>query len=248
MVAAEFIDAHFHLDLFKDPAPIIAECEARSILTIAVTNAPSVFFHTQRLASSTKLIRASVGLHPELVHSHAHELPDMLRLMSETRFIGEVGLDYCTTDETLRAKQRKVFEAILDRAASLGDRVLSIHSRRAAGDVIKSVGTAFKGVAILHWFSGSSRELDRAIEAGFYFSVNPAMVQSKSGRTLIAGIPAERLLTETDGPFVEIKGTKLTPRSVQQAVNGVAEVWGASVESVARTIRDNLKRLGLIEM
>ena len=73
---------------------------------------------------------AAIGLHPELVVSHAHELPDLLRMIDQTRYVGEVGLDYVTPDVTLRRKQRRVFEAILKRSAELGDRVLTVHSRR----------------------------------------------------------------------------------------------------------------------
>src|SRR4051812_25504019 len=124
-----FVDAHFHLDLQKDPRGVVARCEAAGIYTIAVTNAPSVFCHTETLAKGTKFVRAAVGLHPELVATHDGELPTLLELIPSTRYVGEVGLDYVTRDLELRKRQRKVFEATLGRCAELRGRVISVHSR-----------------------------------------------------------------------------------------------------------------------
>ncbi len=236
----KLVDTHFHLDLSKQPAAVVSDCEARAIYTVAVTNAPSVFAHTQRLAAPTKYVRAAVGLHPELVASHAHELPELLRLMDQTRYVGEVGLDYVTPDVALRRKQREVFEAVLHRCADFGDRVLTVHSRRAAADVIACVGCAFPGTVILHWFSGSGRDLRAGLDAGCYFSVNPAMLRSERGRKLLSDIPRDRLLTETDGPFVDVGGRPAVPADVHLVVEAVAGMWGVDTSEVANTILSNL--------
>ena len=235
------VDAHFHLDLCKDPAAVLSQCEMLGIFTIAVTNAPSVFPHTEQLAAPTKHVRAAVGLHPELASSHFHELPDLLRLVEQTRYIGEIGLDYGTPDPSIRQRQREVFEAVLRRAADFGDRILSVHSRRAANDVIACVGTAFPGTVVLHWFSGSRRELYAGLQAGYYFSVNSAMVKSEKGRRLVREIPSERLLTETDGPFVEVEGRPAVPSDVGSIIDGIAQVWEVDRTVVASTILANLR-------
>ena len=174
----KLVDTHFRSHLCKDPPAVLSQCESLGVYTIAVTNAPSVFVYTQRLAGPTKHVRAALGLHPELVTSHSHELPDLLHLMGQTRYIGEIGLDYVTLDVAVRQQQREVFETILRRSADFGDRILTVHSRRAATDVIACVGTAFPGTVILHWFSGSRRELHAGLQAGCYYSVNSAMIKS----------------------------------------------------------------------
>lgn len=75
-----------------------------------------------------------------------------------------------------------------------------MHSRRAAKDVIEVIGESFRGRVILHWYQDSFRELERALERGFYFSVNEAMLfRSERSRGVVARIPYDRLLTETDG-------------------------------------------------
>lgn len=117
------------------------------------------------------------------------------RTVERTRYVGEIGLDYVTSDPQNRARQREVFAAIVERCTSLGNKVLTIHSRRSAADVIAIVGPGFRGKAILHWFSGTAAQLQRAAEAGFLFSVNPSMMSSKNGRTLAAGMPRDHVLT-----------------------------------------------------
>ena len=114
-----FVDAHCHVDLFPQPARIVELAEAQRVYTIAVTNAPSVFEHTARLASGTKYIRPALGLHPELVHSHKHELDQFRAYLPQTRYVGEVGLDYSTPDQDIRLQQRRVLATI----ASVGRRI-----------------------------------------------------------------------------------------------------------------------------
>ena len=101
-----FVDAHCHIDLFPLPEQIVEQAEAHRIYTIAVTNAPSVFAHTAGLASGSKYIRPAIGLHPELVHSHSHELDQFRSHLAHTRYVGEVGLDYTTSDHEVRLLQR----------------------------------------------------------------------------------------------------------------------------------------------
>src|ERR1700683_2400911 len=125
-----YLDSHFHLDLFPEPARVLGALRDGGHHVIAVTNAPSVFAATAALVASTERIHAAVGMHPELIATHAHELPLMLQLLSQTRFVGEIGLDYVTTDETDKSQQRKVFAEIVNRCDQAGDKILTIHSRR----------------------------------------------------------------------------------------------------------------------
>src|SRR3954471_19043262 len=68
------VDAHCHIDLYQNPKAVVAQAEALAIRTIAVTNAPSVFTYTRDLTAGCRYVRPAAGLHPELVHSHGHEL------------------------------------------------------------------------------------------------------------------------------------------------------------------------------
>lgn len=240
---AVFVDTHCHVDLYPDAGPILAEAESRRVLVVAVTNVPSVFFHTQKLSERCPYLLPAVGLHPELVATHALELDRILPLLEQTRFVGEVGLDYVTTDQGLRARQRDVFGKILDRCSTLGGKVITVHSRRAAGDVIAAVGEGFNGSVILHWFSGTLREAERALGIGCYFSVNTAMLSGKSSSQLLAALPKERVLTETDGPFVGSGKSPATPAHTARVVSHLATVWRVTEMEAREIVMANFARI-----
>lgn len=239
---AVLVDSHCHVDLYPDAGPILAEAESHRILVVAVTNAPSVYFHTKRLAERCPFLLPAVGLHPELVATHGHEIDRLLPLLEETQFVGEVGLDYVTTDQGLREQQRVVFTKILDRCATLGGKVITVHSRRSASDVISSVGDGFNGSVILHWFSGTPREAERALKIGCYFSVNTAMLTAKSSLQLLSALPRDRVLTETDGPFISIRKTPVTPFQTATVVTHLATLWSIQEEEVRALLLANFNR------
>jgi TatD DNase family protein len=238
-----FVDAHCHVDLYENPASVVEEASQNRVFTIAVTNAPSVFFHTEKLVSTSRYVRAAVGLHPELIHSHSHELDAMWPLLDRTRYVGEIGLDYTTSDPALRNTQRRVFSAILDACAGSRDKILTVHSRRAAADVISSIGPNYPGRVILHWFSGSNVEADRGIAYGAFFSVNPAMLGSKRGRALIERIPRERILTESDGPFVSVAEGPARPLHARSTVGTLAALWNIALAEAAMVVFQNFSSL-----
>lgn len=237
------VDTHCHIDLYPQPENVIAEIEANGIYTIAVTNAPSVFHYTADLTKHSKYIRAAAGLHPELVHSHGKEIDLLWPLLDQTRYVGEVGLDHTTTDESIRLYQRNTFVQILDRCSVYGNKVLTVHSRRAAGQVISLVGKNYPGKVILHWFSGSKKELQQAINFDLYFSVNSAMLSSQKGQSLIAEMPPDRILTESDGPFVSIAKTPASPLHINKVLENLAACWQLSVEETSTKIITNFRNL-----
>ena len=237
------VDAHCHIDLLKDPVAEVASAENRKRFTIAVTNAPSVFFHTRDLCRGKSFVYAALGLHPELIASHAHELPRFREHITESIFVGEIGLDYVTIDEALRRRQRDVFYEIVRCAAEHGGRVLSIHSRRSAGDVLNLLGSGTKNSAIIHWFSGTRKELERGIDAGCFFSANAAMLGSKRGRTILSAIPRERVLTETDAPFARVSGRPSTPDDIDAAISMLADAWRTTIEEARAAVESNFRSL-----
>lgn len=237
---SNLVDAHCHLDLFPDPVALARRINERRIHTIAVTNAPSVFSHTERLAAGSAYLHAAVGLHPELVATHAHELERIRPALERTRYVGEVGLDYTTNDLALRARQREVFTKILGYCAELGDKTITVHSRRAVADTIDTIGERFPGRVILHWFTGTRKELERALRFGLYLSVNAAMVQTQKGRDLIAAMPRERVLTESDGPFVRVGAKSADPTSAMLVVQYLARTWRCADDDVERQVLRNL--------
>lgn len=233
-------DMHCHVDLYPDFQEVIDESEQQCIYTLAVTNTPSVFPRCAELLKGRRFIRPAVGLHPELAVQRRGELSRIPDLLHETRYVGEVGLDFLTQDTDERRVQKEVFAAILDMAAGCGDRVLTVHSRRAAAEVVAMIGPNYPGTVILHWYSGSLSVLAEAIQCGHYFSVNPAMITSKAGRKIVQMIPREHILLETDGPFVQVGGIPARPRDVRMIVSALAALWQEEVARVHVRLKQNL--------
>lgn len=236
------IDTHCHVDLYPDYKKIIAEAERLQIETIAVTTTPSVYSRCVELTKASRLVHPAIGLHPELVANRHRELSVFVDLIHETRFVGEVGLDYCTKDEEERRLQRCVFGHILEVCARSGDKILTIHSRRAAAEVVAMIGPSFPGTAILHWFTGSAATARDALSYGLYFSVNPTMPASARGRELLRLLPRDRVLTETDGPFVIINGVPARPPDVYTVLERLADCWGISIKDAAVVVSRNYCR------
>jgi TatD DNase family protein len=107
---------------------------------------------------------------------------------------------------------------------SIADRVLSVHSRGAEAETIAALTDA--GVtAILHWYSGALKHAERALEAGLYFSVNAAMLRTHKGSRLIRALPRERVLTETDGPYVAHGARASALPTYRRSCGDLAGAW-----------------------
>jgi TatD DNase family protein len=241
------VDTHCHVDLYPDPASIIGDSERHQVYTIAVTNTPSVFNRLCELVGDARFVRASLGLHPELAAQRHPELELFAKLLPRTRYIGEVGLDYQTTVESERAIQRRVLGAVIEQCDEAGGKIVTVHSRRAANDVVDAFGASFRGRYILHWYSGALGTLRRALANGAYISVNPAMTRSRRGLALISEVPRERVLTETDGPFVTLGAegalAPARPPDVAFVVEALAQAWAVESEEARAAIYQNFTTL-----
>lgn len=238
------IDFHCHLDLYQERGAIVRECAARGMYVLSVTTTPSAWHGTSALTRDVPRIRTALGLHPQLAHERKGELDLFERLLPSARYVGEIGLDGAPEFRGFRADQEHVFGRILELCRDAGGRVMSIHSRRAASTVLDVLsGSPGAGVAVLHWFSGSPRERDRASGAGCWFSVGRPMLETKSGRALVEGMPRDRVLTESDGPFAQVSGRPSVPWDVASTVDAMADLWSVEPDVLRRTLSENLRRL-----
>jgi len=196
------------------------------------------------LAKPTKYVRAALGLHPEIVEKFHYEVDALCDLIPETRYVGEIGLDGSPEHAASFDLQKSVLDKILFACEANGGRIITLHSRGAASEVLDKLDKYREaGVPILHWFSGSLKELEKAIRLGCWFSVGPAMLNSKRGMELAANMPQDRILTETDGPFTQQKGKPYMPWDVAIAVEKLGLIWGIDTQKAQSQIRSNLQRL-----
>jgi len=245
-IAANGFDFHCHVDLFPDPAAVIADCDRDRIVTLAVTTTPKAWTRNRRWTERSSFVIPAIGLHPELADQRRAEIALVEQLMAETPFVGEIGLDGSRPHRHTLPIQNEVFSRALRSAQSLGARVLTIHSRRACREVLASLAehtTAERVLPILHWFSGSVATAAEAARLGCYFSINHRMLAADTGISLIRSLPADRLLTETDSPFTEIENRRSEPRDVMTIISWLAQLRSLPVEEMKRTVAANAERV-----
>lgn len=240
------IDTHFHLDLMDNMQSLIREFRDNDVGIIAVGTTPKAFERERRFCVSARNIRVGLGLHPQLMAEREREIELFLNLVKESRYIGEIGLDFNMDFFASKEQQITCFRKIAKTCADEGGKVLSIHSLKSARVVIEELNNvrAFaNNICIFHWFTGSPGERKRAIEAGAYFSINPNMVRTKNGQETIKTVPSDRILLETDAPFtMKFDSAKGLKTELEKLVIKISEVRGQDARG---RIEDNSMRLFL---
>jgi TatD DNase family protein len=238
-------DFHCHLDLFQNPDEAFRQCEQLQLFTLTMTTTPQAWKQNMLWAQGNEYVRVGLGLHPELIGQRGNEAEMLLSLLPKTRWVGEIGVDGSPQYRGSYKKQLDIFERIVGECNSLGNKVLSIHSRRAPKSVLEIL-SAFpkKGDVkyILHWFSGSKVQAKQAIELGCFFSINESMVSNERSLKLLEVIPSDRILIETDEPF-RTPQPELRIQQFQRTVSRYAEWIGYSSPVILDTIHKTSLRL-----
>lgn len=248
-----YIDTHCHLDLFPGIREHPQTEDTDGIKTITVTNAPYLFAPNQALFAQSRNIRVALGFHPEALGDQrllAQQKPQ-LRLFDEhlasTRYVGEVGLDGSATWKHTWAAQLAVLQHVSAQCEQMGGKIITAHSRGAVAEVVGQLAPlhlrAQQNRLILHWFSGTYHELQVAVQAGAYFSVNHRMVHTKKGKDLIASMPQARVLTETDAPFTFDAQIRSRKQSLMTTVDALASIWETSHEQAQTLVWANFQAL-----
>lgn len=246
MTSKRLVDFHCHLDLYPDHEELVRECDRLEVFTLAVTTTPRAWHRNHELASKTRYVRAALGLHPQLVAMRSAEIALWEELLPNSRYVGEVGLDAGPRFYRSLDQQKQVFEHILRKCAAAGGKILTIHSVRAATpvlDLLEEHLPQSRGASVLHWFTGTKAEAKRAVELGCYFSINIEMLRNERHTALIMGLPQDRLLTETDGPFVKGAEGTMRPRDVTLTLESLARLLGLEADDLATKIQGNLRQL-----
>lgn len=246
MIQSYFIDTHCHLDLFQDIKHKVAFENNLPIKTITVTNSPSFFEPNIDLFRNLTNIRVALGLHPELVSNYHSQIDQLGKLITKTKYIGEIGLDGSKEYKGSFDEQVEIFKAILLLVKKSGEKILTIHSRNASKEVIDMTSTYLKNSdckIILHWFTGNYTDLQNGISQGYFFSINHKMANSEKGKEIISRIPLSQLLTETDAPFTF--NSKITNRldSLKNTIENIAKIKNLSQEKIKSIIMNNFKIL-----
>lgn len=216
-VTINLVDYHCHLDLYSDSEGVFAECLQHGVAALAVTTTPHAWPKNKEMAERFPVVRVALGLHPQLVAERGAEIRIFEKFFSETRFIGELGLDAGPQFYRSINQQKQIFEKVLQMGNEAGGRILSVHAVRTTRDILALVEKHLlqeRGRVVLHWFNGTNSEAELAARLGCYFSVNAQMLASPKRQPIVAGLPLQRILTETDGPSTNVgESGRYFPRS-----------------------------------
>lgn len=251
-----FVDSHCHLNyagLIEDQDAVIARARDAGVATMLnISTRASEWDAIVGTAERHDHIWASIGIHPHEADTHEHVDTERLvaaTIQAKVVAIGETGLDYYY-DKSDRERQRRSFRSHIVAARESG-LPLIVHTRDAEEDTYALLSDemgkgAFTGV--IHCFTASHDFAEKALSLGLYISLS-GIVTFKNAKDLQATaltIPAERLLIETDAPFlapVPHRGRTCEPAFVADTARFLATLRGESVEQLAATTSANFHQL-----
>lgn len=254
-------DSHCHIagDEFAADLPeVVARAHSAGVtraLVILAAEDDAEIARAGTVLAAWPACRFAVGVHPHHAKAFAHD-PDAaavtvaarLDVLPEARAVGEIGLDY-HYDFSPREVQHAVFRAQL-RLALTRDLPIVIHTREAEADTLRILAEEGRDRVrgVFHCFTGDPAAAARALATGFYLSIPGVATFPKAEalRQAIAVVPGDRLLVETDSPYlapIPFRGKRNEPAHVARVVAVVAEVRGETVAVVAARTHENFERL-----
>ena len=249
-----YFDSHSHIQFpdYEEDLPEVIEralkAEVEGIIVVGTTIDDSQ--QAIALARQYPELYAAVGIHPSDTDDVNDELIDMLTLLLEQPSvvaIGEVGLDYYRS-EVAQEQQKRVMTRFIRFARELGKPII-IHQRSAEEDLYQIVRDEGGGEVsgVMHCFSGDVKMAAQMLDLGFYisFAGNISFKNFKQ-QEVIREVPLEKLLLETDAPFLSpepYRGKRNEPAHLHYTVEAAAKILGLSPKDVARETTGNAKRL-----
>ena len=250
-----FIDTHAHL---QDALKIRLD---EVIQNAKLNNVQKIICASYDLSSSYDAVNIStkyegvfvaIGVHPENCEEYNDEIEQELEKLCENTnviAIGEIGLDYHYTKQN-KDVQKQVFI----RQIKLADRLnlpVVIHTRDAIGDtleIVEKYKQYFRHGGVFHCFHGSIEVLNKIIKLGFYVSYGGAITFSNANslREVVKATPVERLLTETDCPYmapVPLRGTENEPKNIPIIAQKISEIKNIEINNLEKILEENTQKI-----
>jgi TatD DNase family protein len=238
------IDTHAHLTALDDPDEAVERAAAMGVTRILTIGTDIEDCHKALvLAERHDGVHAILGIHPhEAGTATADDIVELRELLQHPKAVavGETGLDWFR-DHAPRDDQRRLFAAELQLAAELGKPVV-IHTRAANDDTLEALGD-FAGTVVLHCFS-SPRMLPTALGRNWYvsFAGNATFPKAVDLRLAATEVPAERLLAETDSPYLApqpVRGRRNEPANVVHTLAALAHARDEDQSELEQQIERN---------
>lgn len=260
-----YVDVHAHLthEAFEADKDAVAARAAEAGVEVVIVNGlePKSNREVLELAERLPNVKAACGIYP--VDAIAHRIdadrwaydfdpPEAFDVDAEIAWIdahahqmvaiGECGLDqYWVKDQA--AEQERVLRGLIEVALK-HDLPVILHSRKAEARTFEILQEMDVKKADFHCYGGKLKLAQRIAEAGYYLSIPPVVVRGESFQRLASKLPLDRLLTETDCPYMgPDKDARNEPANVPRGIAAMAEARGISAEAMAEAVRDNCRRL-----
>ena len=256
VAARPLVDSHCHLDYLErdgDIDPVVTRALEAGVGTmVTICTKLSEFDRIEAIARRFPRVYCSVGVHPHEADKECQETPDrLLELAAHDKVvgIGETGLDYYY-EHSAREAQQVSFRSHIAAARETG-LPLIVHARDADDDTVAVLKDEYaKGAfpGVIHCFTAGPALAKAALEIGFYISL-AGIVTFKSAESLrdtVRHVPLDRLLVETDSPFlapVPKRGKTNEPANVVYTADALAKLCGVEVAEFADMTTDNFFRL-----
>ncbi len=198
------------------------------------------------LAKKVKDVYTTVGIHPEYASKTTkQDIEKINALASEEKVvaIGEIGLDYHFETDN-KEKQKEIFIAQI-KIAKAHNLPICIHTRDAKEDtyeILKKYSDIIVKPSIMHCFSEDWEYAKKFLDLGFYISFSGNITYKKSDRSFVKDIPLDRILVETDSPYLSpepLRGTKNEPKNVKLTAQKLADLYEMDYEKFEKITRDN---------
>jgi TatD DNase family protein len=243
------IDVHCHLEqneYEKDRDEVIEKCKRELKAVITCCCHPDDFDLTMKMVEKYKnFVFATVSIHPEYIKEIEHlRVDDFLKRIEENKEkivgIGETGLDFIIEEPEWREKQKELFIKFIDLAKNL-NLPLVIHARKAFAEAIEILEKFGTKRVLMHFFTAKEL-LPKIVKNGWSISVNTTLLNSKKIKKIVRDLPIEKIMTETDSPWLGPNGTRNDPTSVKFVIEKIAEIKKIDFKEV-----DNITTQNVIE-
>ena len=242
-----YIDCHCHLDLLKSLGNVIERAKAKRVKLI-VANGVDVETNRKVVKYANKFseVRAALGVYPiDALKMNKRELDkeiEFIRTNSDNIIaIGEVGIDWKESSEV--KKQEENFRKFVKLSIEL-DKPVIVHSRKAEERCIEILEEEKAKKVVMHCFSGKFKLVKRIVDNGWFLTIPTCVTRSEQFQKIASEMPIEKLLCETDSPFLHPFGKRNNePGNVVESYKTIAKIKKMKLKDVERRIEANFKEL-----
>jgi TatD DNase family protein len=238
------VDAHCHIDLCERP---VQEIVNKDMLIVA--NGVDLVSN-KKVLSYAKLfpnVKAAIGIYPQqVVERSKKEVAETLKFIEDNKdkivAIGEVGIDfYHITNQDQQTKEIEGFKKIIKLANKIKKPII-VHSRKATETALNLLKNA-KVPIIMHCFDGNAEQTEEALKRGYYFTIPANFWTRKGFKKTAKRVPIDRLLTETDSPYLSPIEGENRPQNIKYSIEKLAALKNMTSQQVENQIYINFKKM-----